>query len=262
MSPAAQLALLITQRFVTGAPPDLAALCGELGLRIREVPAHGFDGALIRSKTAQKGIIAVKASLREKARKRFTLAHEIGHFVLPHHRLLQTVCDERKIDSFDARLNRPEVEANEFASELLLPTAVLSRRFNLSLFSLPQISAIATEFETSLTATIRSFLRLTALPCAMIWSVNNQAQWCARSDSFRFFLPMEELPAQASYAARLFTGALAPTDFAPVPAGGWLGEAAAGYVGTLLEHSIYLPNYRAVLTLLWAQTLNGETTIT
>ena len=197
MSPAAQLAVLITQRFVKNAPPDLATLCEVLGLRVREVPARGFDGALVRSRTAQKGIIAIKASLREKARKRFTIAHEIGHFVLPHHRLLKTVCDERKIDSFDVRLNRPEVEANEFASELVLPSAILARTFNLSIFSLSQISAVASSFETSLTATIRCFLRLTALPCAMIWSAENQTPWCARSDSFRFFLPLESCPRKA-----------------------------------------------------------------
>ena len=255
MSPAAQLAVLITQRFVKGAPPDLAALCKELGLRVQEVPARGFDGALVRSKTAQKGVIAVKASLRERSRKRFTVAHEIGHFVLPHHRLLKTVCDEGKIDSFDAGLNRPEVEANEFASELLLPSAALAKTFNLSMFSLSQISAVASSFETSLTATIRCFLRLTALPCAMIWSAENQTPWCARSDSFRFFLRLEELPAEGTHAARLFAGVAAPTDYAPVPAEAWLDEAAAERVGTLLEHSICLPNYRAVLTLLWAKDL-------
>src|SRR5438132_14147381 len=102
MSPAAQLAVLISQRFVKGAPPDLGALCKELGLRVQEVPAKGFDGALVRSKTGQKGIIAVKASIREASRKRFTIAHEIGHFVIPHHRLLKNFCDERKIDSFDS----------------------------------------------------------------------------------------------------------------------------------------------------------------
>ena len=112
MSPAAQLASLLTKRFVKSSPPDLVMLCKELGLRIQEVPARGFDGALVRSKTGQKGIIAVKASIREASRKRFTIAHEIGHFVMPHHRLLKNFCDEKKIDSFDARLNRPEVEAD------------------------------------------------------------------------------------------------------------------------------------------------------
>src|ERR1017187_4607472 len=170
MSPAAQLASLLTKRFVKSSPPDLVMLCKELGLRIQEVPARGFDGALVRSKTGQKGIIAVKASIREASRKRFTIAHEIGHCGIPHHRLLKNVCDEKKIEAFDSRLNRPEVEANEFAAELLLPSALLVKRFKPGDFSLSEISMVATEFETSLTATVRCFLRLTSLPCAMVWS--------------------------------------------------------------------------------------------
>lgn len=252
MSPAAQLASLLGQRFVRTTPPDLAALCKELGLRVEEVPTRGFDGALIRSKTSQKGIVAIKASIREYSRKRFTIAHEIGHFVIPHHRLLKNVCEERKIDSFDSKLNRPEIEANEFAAELLLPSAVLTKRFNLKEFSLSEISAVATDFQTSLTATVRSFLRLTSLPCAMVWSSDNQARWCARSDSFRFFLPLAELPAEGSFAAKLFKGGNAPSGFAPVPPEVWLDREAAENVETLLEHSIYLTNYNAVLTLLWA----------
>src|ERR1039458_3177910 len=129
MSPAAQLAAFLSQRFVKGVPADLVQLCKDLGLRVQEVPAMGFDGALVRSKSGQKGIIAVKASIREASRKRFTIAHEIGHFVIPHHRLLKNVCDEKKIEAFDSRLNRPEVEANEFAAELLLPSALLVKRF-------------------------------------------------------------------------------------------------------------------------------------
>lgn len=92
----------------------------------------------------------------------------------------------------------------------------------------------------------------------MIWSADNQARWCARSDSFRFFLPLEELPVEGSHAARLFAGEPVPTDFAPVPAEAWIEENAAERVGTLLEHSIYLPNYGAVLTLLWVQALNED----
>jgi Zn-dependent peptidase ImmA (M78 family) len=256
LSPAAQLAVHVSQRFVKSAPPDLNSLCKELGLRIQEVPARGFDGALVRSITSQKGIIAIKASIREAQRKRFTVAHEIGHFVMPHHRLLKTFCDEKKIDNFDAKLNRPEIEANEFAAELLLPSTVLSRRFDLKEFSLQEISTVATEFETSLTATIRCFLRLTDLPCAMVWSSDSQARWCARSEAFRFYLPLADLPSGGSFAARLFKGGGAPGDFSVVPAEMWLDRSAAESVGTLLEHSIYLPNYNAVLTLLWAGTVS------
>jgi Zn-dependent peptidase ImmA (M78 family) len=234
MSPAAQLAAFLSQRFVKGVPADLAQLCKDLGLRVQEVPARGFDGALVRSKSGQKGIIAVKASIREASRKRFTIAHEIGHFVIPHHRLLKNVCDEKKIEAFDSRLNRPEVEANEFAAELLLPSALLVKRFKPGDFSLSKISMVAAEFATSLTATVRCFLRLTSLPCAMVWSSDNQARWIARSDTFRFFLPLAELPAEGSCAAGLFKGGVVPADFTPVPAGAWLDPQAAERVQTLL----------------------------
>jgi IrrE N-terminal-like domain len=252
MTPAANLANYVAEKFVKTVPPDLTALCRDLGLRIREVPAKGFDGALIRSKAGQKGIVAVKASIFEKSRKRFTIAHEIGHFIIPHHRDLGNICEDRKIESFDSHLNQAEIEANEFAAELLLPSALLRKRFNLSEFSLPQISAVATDFGTSLTATIRSFLTLTDLPCAMVWSVTNSARWFVRSDSFRFFLPLPELPANGSFAARIFKGEAAPTELAPVRPDVWLDRQAAEHVNTLLEHSISLPNYNAVLTLLWA----------
>ncbi len=257
MTPAANLANYVAEKFVKMAPFDLTALCRDLGLRIREVPAKGFDGALIRSKADQKGIVAVKASIFEKSRKRFTIAHEIGHFIIPHHRDLGNICEDRKIESFDSHLNQAEIEANEFAAELLLPSALLRKRFNLSEFSLPQISAVAADFGTSLTATTRSFLTLTDLPCAMVWSVTNSSRWFVRSDSFRFFLPLAELPANGSFAARIFGGESAPAELAPVRADAWLDRQDAEHVTTLLEHSISLPNYSAVLTLLWAYKLES-----
>jgi len=252
MSPAADLARLVTERYVKTTPVDLADLCKNLGLRIVEVEAGGFDGALVRSKSQQKGMVAVKSRMREASRKRFTIAHEIGHFVIPHHRLLRNVCQEKKIDSFDARLDRPEIEANEFASELLLPSAVLASRFNLKELSLSAVSKVAEDFQTSLTATVRRYLSLTDLPCAMAWSDGGHARWCVRSESFWFFLPLPELPASGSQASRLFCGEAAPADFTSVPSSAWLERQGAERVSILLEHSVFLRNYDAVLTLLWA----------
>lgn len=206
----------------------------------------------MRSKTSQKGIIAVNAAIRETSRKRFTIAHEIGHFVIPHHRLLGNMCEERSIESFDTRLGRAEVEANEFAAELLLPSNILRNRFDLANPSLTQISVVAADFGTSLTATTRSFLGMTNLACALVWSSGNRARWFARSDAFRFFLPLDDLPARGSYALGLFDGQDAPSEFSPVPSNAWLDRIDAERVETLLEHSVLLPNYDAVLTLLWA----------
>ena len=70
----------------------------------------------------------------------------------------------------------------------------------------------------------------------MVWSSDNEARWCARSETFRFYLPLAELPADVSFAARLFKGGVVPADFAVVPAETWLDRQAAESVGTLLEH--------------------------
>lgn len=89
MRPAAQLAELLLERFGVEGKPDLVALCRWLGLRVREKNFDGFDGVLRRSKSQQKGIIGVNARIAEPSRKRFTVAHEIAHFVIPYHRELQ-----------------------------------------------------------------------------------------------------------------------------------------------------------------------------
>lgn len=53
-----------------------------------------------------------------RVRQRFTIAHEIGHYIMGH--------DENKIidDTFDKSTDK-EKEANKFASELLMPYALL-----------------------------------------------------------------------------------------------------------------------------------------
>ncbi|MBZ5577956.1 MAG: ImmA/IrrE family metallo-endopeptidase [Acidobacteriia bacterium] len=126
MTPAAQLANCVAAKFVKADPLDLVALCHELGLRIREVSAKGFDGALIRSKAGQKGIVAVKASIREASRKRFTIAHEIGHFIL-HKGMSLHVDQDFRINLRDGSTNDEEIDANAFAAELLMPTDFIGR---------------------------------------------------------------------------------------------------------------------------------------
>ena len=65
-------------------PVRLADVAKEIGLRIRYVPSSGFDGALVRLSGLPRGRVAVRKSM-ENSRRRFTIAHEIGHYVLPGH---------------------------------------------------------------------------------------------------------------------------------------------------------------------------------
>jgi hypothetical protein len=259
LSPAAQLAELLLDRFKITGKPDLEALCHLLGLRIREKPFKGFDGVLLRRENATKGIIGINAAIKEVSRKRFTVAHEIAHFVIPYHQKLETMCETRLIESFSGELTPTEVEANEFATELLLPGKLVRRRFDLDRPSLARISLVANEFETGLSAATSRFLALTRQPCALIWSMAGRAVWYRTSKELRLPLPMQDLPAAGSVAGKLFVGKRVTSGMQQVDPQMWFYSDHAARIRSAFEDSMYFPAYGAVITLLW---IPAETPLT
>ena len=81
-------------------PPkvNLDQLAGQLGLAIVEVESKSFEGALLRSSLNLSGRILVRKGIRELGRRRFTIAHEIGHYML--HGNQQIPCSPRVIEGW------------------------------------------------------------------------------------------------------------------------------------------------------------------
>lgn len=123
----------------------IAALLSERGITAPKVPVHeiakaqGIDlriqhidedisGFLFRQ--GSKAIIGVNKTQRE-VRRRFTIAHELGHFFLHGGQGLQEVHIDRvghlklRGPSSSMGIDPEEVEANFFAAELLMPTKFL-----------------------------------------------------------------------------------------------------------------------------------------
>jgi Zn-dependent peptidase ImmA (M78 family) len=253
MNVGALLATMLREELKIKGKADLLLTAESIGLRIKEVKSTGFEGALVRDKKGNKGIIAVKAQVPELGRRRFTIAHEIGHFVIPTHRLLATVCKDFEIESWGKNLQDVEIEANQFAAEFLLPAFIVRNEIGSGVPSISRISLLAGEYETSLTVAVRRFVEFTDYACAMVWSQNGQARSYNRSERFTFFLPIKDIPRKQTYAGRLFSGMSAPNDFSPVDPQFWFDAADAQQIGLLLEQSVFLPNYNAVITLLWIQ---------
>jgi Zn-dependent peptidase ImmA (M78 family) len=248
-----ELASHLLDRLQIRGKPDLPEIAGRIGLRIQEVDAEAFDGSLVRALEGPKGIVAINQSIREAGRKRFTIAHEIGHYLLPSHRNLENVCTSNMVESWKKGLDKPELEANEFAVELLLPAKYVRDPLKLNDPSLSTISQVASEFETSLTATTLRFVSLTDLSCVAVWSQGKSTKWYRRSDAFPLYLSKEVLPCGGSIAHRLFEGRDAPGDFVEVPLDSWLDQRDTPKALRVLEHSVRLPYYDGVLTLLWFQ---------
>jgi hypothetical protein len=250
------LAGLLVERLGVRGKPDLSAIAREFGLRIREVDSEGFDGALVTASGQRGGIIGVKASLREATRKRFTIAHEIGHFLLPGHER-PSVCPPQTLEAWGLGVPKPELEANEFAAELLLPTkyvrSMLVHRFP----DFPAIRRTAAEYETSLAAAVRKFLRLTDHVCAMVWSQEGQIVWSKRSEGFTLPIRRGRLnPATRAWDLLVSNSQIEP-EFEERPSHLWLKSPGSAAVKRIFECSVFQPNYSAVLTLLWIEDLHA-----
>ena len=120
---------------------DVREVAAQLKLELNEVEVDGFDGALIRAEGVSFGAIAVRRGILEEGRKNFTIAHEIGHYVLPGHEKCDDVCLDTDIGNWSDAGRQLEREADEFAAELLIPTSYARPRFSETTPSLQTISA-------------------------------------------------------------------------------------------------------------------------
>ena len=105
----------------------LHAIAAERGAELEEVDADNFDGALLRYEGEEFGLILVRRGIKEAARKRFTLAHELAHYLLPGHGTEPLHCRQQDIESWDENIANAEREANTFAAEILMPLAPPNR---------------------------------------------------------------------------------------------------------------------------------------
>src|SRR3546814_17385657 len=74
-----------------------------------------------------RGVILVKAGTRDD-RRRFTVAHELGHFLMPSHRgSRQCTASDLRERRRNNDHRRQEAEANRFAAGLLMPRPWFAR---------------------------------------------------------------------------------------------------------------------------------------
>jgi hypothetical protein len=162
---------------------DIAAAAGISDIQVLQTT--GFEGALITDDCKGDGIILVNARSRPE-RRRFTIGHELGHFLNPWHKPPSGGFKCKKEDMLvrahggNAQI-RMEVEANLFSAEMLMPEKIFRRDLNkLTSPGLEHIVELADSYETSKLATARRFVDLHDEPTAIVLSKNgaiDQIYW-------------------------------------------------------------------------------------
>lgn len=123
---------ILQEAGVVNPPIDLAKIARDNGISVKETELPENVAGMIHM-DGQSAAIYIKQS-DTPGRKRFTLAHELGHYFLKH--FSGTHVDRgqnyapmvfmRNDDSSKA-IFQPEIAANKFAAELLMPDKMVQR---------------------------------------------------------------------------------------------------------------------------------------
>ncbi len=223
------------------------------GALVNDKDLEGSEARIVI--TGPRAVITVSTKISDPRRRRFSIAHELGHFEMHRNRADFTLCAGTDLDDWESRQagKSREHEANEFAAAFLLPRQFFEARCQ-EQPSLELIRALADQFAVSLTATARRFVHFSPEPCAIVFSRAGYIRWFHESHEFRelgLFVDVKSKLDPATMASLFFRGQAVPPRAVPVSATAWLRPGRYHRNFAIREQSCPMPNYNAVLTLLW-----------
>jgi len=224
---------------------DLDAIAYTEGVKVRYQSLSGCEARLV----GYHG--SAIATIKEDAhplRKRFSLAHELGHWA--YHRGRSFEC---RIDDWsDKDSSKPveEKEADQYASELLMPAYMFKPRTRvIKRPNFDEVKKLANEFNTSLTATVIRLVKINVWPLVIVCHDKNGLLWFDRSaDIPSRWWPKKELDADSAAFSQVF-GEEQRDRPQKIPAEAWFNIREADRYD-ITEDAIRTSNDK-VLTLLW-----------
>lgn len=224
---------------------DLEAIAFYLGATVKY---RNLDGCAARIVGVdERAIISVDPRCKE-GRKRFSLGHEIGHWMNDRGKGAH-LCENRMISESESGQNGSETKANKYASDLLLPNSMLKPRLKQRPMTFRTVSDISEEFRTSLVPAAIKVVQNGELP-ALLVSFNKSGK---RRFSKTPIVPDEIWPHdelhQDTHAFEVLYGN--KTEIGPLPIGAhfWINHRDS-YKYQVIEHSIKTSE-DTVYSLLW-----------
>lgn len=200
------------------------------------------------------GIITINKNIKEFGQKRFTLAHEFGHFFLERNqqRFNKYSCSDTDINIYKSN-KIAESNANSFAAELLMPKKFFKDFTDNKPLSLRLIFDISNYFNVSLTAASIRYAEEGKYPVAVIMCNQKGVLWSHFSLHFPLkFLPVGYNLRSESNACAFFSRGIKKQTEEIVLARTWFADDFNCRDDMyLIEQNLYFTNYNQVLTLLW-----------
>jgi len=112
-------------------PVPVEVVCRKIGIDVEERSFYEDVSGVIYKKNNGRYYIDINRK-HHLFRKRFTIAHELGHFI-KHKDVLDAereILERRVARAYSADEHMRELEANEFAGRLLMPKILFLKRYN------------------------------------------------------------------------------------------------------------------------------------
>lgn len=143
-----------------------------------------FEGMLmpVGSNASEWGIIYNKA-ITSKGRINFTLAHELGHYLL--HRQLSPEgirCSSRDMGDWRSEHGQIEAQANRFASFLLMPLDDFRQQISGQKIDMELMRHLSDRYEVSITAAILKWLSITDQRAMIVVGKEGFIDWAWSSE--------------------------------------------------------------------------------
>ncbi len=193
--------------------------------KIGQAEVETFEGALYFLPKRKAWVILYNPSISSPGRINFTLAHELGHYLVHRHsHSAGFECGEARILGCDPDQNRHrlEQEADRFASYLLMPLNDYRAQVGRQEMTVDLLRHCADRYGVSLTAAALKWLEYTTACAVLVVATNGFVLWCQRSDAARkrriyypkgMPLPVTSIAAQPILAARApGRGVMLPSD--------------------------------------------------
>ncbi len=143
----------------------------------------GFDGMLRKHKSQSKWLILYNSAVASVGRKRFTIAHEFGHYILHRHQQHQFACGGDVIEVGGGSEHNIESEADLFASTLLMPLDDLRRQIDGQPVDFDLLGRCANRYGVSLTAAALRWIEIAPKRAVLVASRDDHMLWAKSNNA-------------------------------------------------------------------------------
>jgi hypothetical protein len=230
-------------------PVPVETMAVGLDLMVETKPIDGAEGRLVRGRSG--GLVVVNDGIRNRGKRRFVIAHELGHFVLHKEPEKFSICNEQAF--VDWHGHRPhEKEANVFAAELLMPNRLYREEAQFREMNAETIDELREIFDVSFTAAAIRYVDLDVVPCAVVCTRDGEIQWFRTSDSFPYdWVPVGTDARPYSGAGEYFRNGSVSDEPEVTACEEWFEDDYRTVEGDCLEQCVTMPNHNSVLSLIW-----------